>query len=320
MAVQYQDYYATLGVPRDATPEAIRKAYRALARKHHPDVDKTPGATERFQQINEAHEVLKDSEKRKRYDLLGANWQAGQEFTPPPGFEGYQWSHGPGGTRVEFGDLGGMGGFSSFFESLFGGGGPFGAGVQDFEGFERRPRAREGRSHEAKLTIDLEVALRGGTQTFTLHTGRGQPKTYEVKIPAGVTQGSTIRLGGQGESGRGGGRAGDLLLKLEIAEHPRFRVAGHDLETVLRISPWEAALGAKVPLAAADGAELVLSVPPGSSSGRKLRMRGQGLPKRSGERGDLLVELSIAVPDSLTDEQHKLFEELARSSRFDPRT
>ena len=320
MAVQFQDYYATLGVAREATREEIQRAYRSLARKHHPDVDKTPGATQRFAQIGEAYEVLKDPEKRKRYDALGARWKEGQEFTPPPG---WQSAGGPGRrssrTFTDF-EFDSPSGFSSFFEAFFGG------GAQEFDPSGMRggrPGARAGGSLEAALEIGLEEAYAGATRTITLASspdGEGA-RTYDVKIPPGTTEGSTIRLRGQGAPGLRGGPAGDLLLHVRLLPHERFAPDGVDLSTEARISPPEAALGAKVPLRLLDGTEVVVTVPPGSSSGKKLRLRGMGLP-RAGDpgRGDLIVELQVAVPEALSPDERRAYEELARVSRFDPRS
>ncbi len=316
MAVKFQDYYSVLGVARDAATADLQRAYRKLARKHHPDVDKTEGATQRFAQIAEAYEVLKDPEKRKRYDSLGANWKDGQEFNPPPGWGDFQFDtrgSSASGQDFEFGDLSG---FSSFFETFFNRDRAASPGV----GGARAARPRTGPSYEAALQIMLEDAYRGATRTVTLQGSESSgPRTYDVKIPAGTTDGSTMRLKGQGGPGRNGGPAGDLLLHVSIAPHPRFSVADHDLALVLLVAPWEAALGAKVGITTLDGNEVLLTVPAGSSSGKKLRMRAMGLPRRGGERGDLIVELKIAVPAQATPAQTKLWEELARSSDFDPR-
>lgn len=312
--VRYQDYYQTLGVDRGADDKTIHSAYRKLARKHHPDVDKSAGADERFKHINEAYEVLKDKDKRARYDALGANWREGQEFTPPQGFEG---------TQFDFDGLGGRG-FSSFFESLFG---EVGGAHFEFGGANARgQRARRGGSHESAITLALEDVLHGGSHDVVIasieHDAHGRPRRAErrlsIKLPPGTTEGTAIRLAGQGEPGRNGGEAGDLILRVHIAPHPRWRVAGPDLETPVAITPWEAALGAKVPVGLIDG-EASVSVPAGSQSGSKLRLRGQGLPRREGGRGDVLVELVIAVPSELSARERELFETLARESRFDPR-
>ena len=314
MAVRYQDYYQTLGVARDAKQEEIQSAYRKLARKFHPDVNKEQGAEARFKQITEAYEVLKDPEKRAKYDALGANWQAGQDFTPPPGAGGMHYDF----RHADFGDLG-DGDFSSFFESLFGGAGPSMQGA-------RGRRARRGQSHEAEVELSLEDIARGGTHEVALrsieHDERGRPhetsKTYSIKLPPGTTEGTTIRLAGQGGPGAGGATAGDLLLRVHIAPHPRFEVVGHDLGVHLRIAPWEAALGAKVALPLLAG-QATLTIPAGSQSGTKLRLRGQGLLARDGSHGDLVVALDTAVPAKLTERERELFENLSRESKFDPR-
>ena len=306
MAVRYQDYYQTLGVARDADPSAIQSTYRQLARKFHPDVNKEPGAETRFKQVTEAYEVLKDPAKRAKYDALGANWQAGQDFSPPPGSGGMHF------------DAGG-GDFSAFFESLFGGAGPTMRGA-------RGRRARRGQSHEAEVELSLEDIAHGGTHDVVLRSiehdehGRAHEtqKKYSIKLPPGTTEGTTIRLAGQGGAGGGGGEAGDLLLRVHIASHPRFGVDGHDLATRLKIAPWEAALGAKVALGLLSG-EATLTIPAGSQSGTKLRLRGQGLLERDNSRGDLVVEIEIAVPATLTDRERALFEQLARESKFEPR-
>jgi curved DNA-binding protein len=315
VSVKFQDYYSVLGVPRDAATPDIQRAYRKLARKHHPDVDKTEGATQRFAQIAEAYEVLKDPEKRKRYDSLGANWKNGQEFNPPPGWGDFRFdTRGSQGSAEDF-EFGDLSGFSSFFETFFGRDG----GARPTAGGPRATRPRSGPSYEAALEITLEDAYRGATRTVSLQSSDGGTRTYDVKIPAGTSDGTTMRLKGQGGPGRNGGPAGDLLLHVSIAPHPRFTALDHDLALVLPIAPWEAALGAKVGLSILDGSEILLTVPAHSSSGKKLRMRGMGLPRRGGERGDLIVELKIVVPAQSTPEQAKLWQELAGSSDFDPR-
>ena len=317
MALKFQDYYKTLGVDRKASQEEIRKAYRALARKYHPDVNKDAGAEDTFKLASEAYEVLKDPEKRKRYDALGSNWRAGQEFSPPQGFEGFNFDFG--------GDGGGFSGFSSFFESLFGGAGG-GATRSPFGGGRRGARAaRPGRRLEAEFEIPLEDAVRGATRDVSFEVlepvgGRGGAapvrKQFSLKIPPGTRPGTVMRLAGQGAMGPGG--PGDLHLHIKVAPHARFEIAGDDLVTRLAITPSEAALGAKVSLKLVDG-EAAVTIPPGSSSGRRLRLRGQGLPKKSG-RGDLLVELMIHVPAQPSDEEREQYEKLGQVSNFDPRT
>jgi curved DNA-binding protein len=320
--VEYQDYYKTLEVARDASQEDIQRAYRKLARKLHPDVNKAPDADRRFKAVAEAYEVLKDPEKRKRYDALGSNWRAGQEFTPPPGFEGMRFDFGQrGGAQFE-----GFDGFSSFFENLFGSADPFGESLGGRR-TARAPRARRGPTQEAEIALSLEDLARGAPLELALESrqqgpeGRpgGERKTYSVRIPPGTREGTTIRLAGQGGPGASGGEPGDLLLRVRIQPHARLRTEGEDdLAVDVFVAPWEAALGGRVPVPLLEG-EAVLTVPPGSSSGARLRLRGQGLPKRDGSRGDLYAVVQIAVPRELTAEERELFEKLAQVSRFQAR-
>lgn len=341
MAVTFQDYYEILGVPRTATQGEIQKAYRKLAVKYHPD--KNPGnreAEEKFKKVGEAYEVLRDAEKRKRYDALGANWKGGQEFRPPPGWEqrfsGMGGGAGRGGRGYRYSGggpgAGGMGGFSDFFDMLFGqaaGAGGMGGGFRTRPGrggmefnfgdmMEEEPEGAG--AQEAEITISLEDAYHGAAKSFRMESmepdarGRMQPRsrTYQVKIPPGTTDGSTVRLGGHGDGGQ-------LLLHVHIAPHPRFKLEGYDLRTELPVAPWEAALGASVPLQTFDG-EGHLRIPPGTGSGKVLRLRGKGLPRTRGlERGDLLVEVRIVVPETLTAAEEELFHKLAATSRFQPR-
>ncbi len=332
MPAKFQDYYQSLGLSRTATADEIRSAYRKLARKYHPDVTKEAGAEAKFKEVSEAYEVLQDPEKRKKYDTLGANWKQGQEFRPPPGWSGAR----PGGVKVDFG--GGRAGnadFSDFFESVFGGGGMGGFGNDDIaEAMRggrsstrgRRNQPRQGQTHEVEITISLSDALTGGTRHIALSTvdvdGEESTKSYDVRIPPGVTNGSTIRLSGQGGEGISGGPAGDLLLKVNIAPDARFRFdpdRKHDLIATLPISPWDAALGAKVHLETLDG-DITLTIPPGSQSGQKLRIKNRGLPIKPDHRGDLYAEIKIVVPKTLTDESRADWESLRDSSpTFDPR-
>ncbi len=331
MAVQYHDYYTILGVNRDASQEEIQKAYRKLARKFHPDVNKSKGAIEKFKEINEANEVLKDPEKRKRYDALGANWKEGQEFTPPPGWEGVfgNFGQGPqsgGGRTFQFGS---GGGFSDFFSVLFGDAGPFAGGAfgtgHHYDQTASHFSPREPQAQEANLTISLEDAVRGGTKVVSLEmteldpsgTPRRTTRTLQVKIPKGVTDNSVIRLKGQGGQGPGG-KAVDLHLRLHLAPHPQYRVSGHDIYTQLPITPWEAALGAKVPVQTLHG-KVTVNIPSGSQSGGQLRLRTKGLPGKSGIGGDMFVELKITVPKSLSAKEKELFENLSEVSSFNPR-
>jgi curved DNA-binding protein len=322
MAVGFKDYYETLDVPRDASENDIRKAYRKLARKYHPDVNKEPDAEDRFKEVSEAYEVLRDQEKREKYDRFGPNWKAGQDVSGASGFEGFEgFDFGGGGADrggVRF-DFGGDGGdFSDFFDGLFGarggrrraGGGGFGGGGGGFEGFAAR-----GADQEATIELTLEEAARGGKRKITVADGRD----YEVTIPRGVKDGQRIRLAGEGGEGRGGGQRGDLFLRVRIRPHPRFRIEGRDLYTDLPVTVSEAALGAEVELPALTGETTRVKVPAGSSCGRKLRLRGQGMPGPRGDDGDLYASVKIEVPKDLTSEERELFERLAEVSRFNPR-
>jgi curved DNA-binding protein len=311
MAVDTRDYYEVLGVPRDASTDDIRSAYRKIARRNHPDVNKEEGAAERFSEASEAHEVLRDPEKRAAYDRYGSNWRAAQQAAEAGGgFEGF----GGGGGRRGGGPRGGGGfqgadydtsQFGDIFEGLFGGrGGRRGGGFEGFEGFTMR-----GADQEATLELSLEEAARGGKRRITLGDGRD----FEVTIPPGVVDGQRIRLAGEGQRGPGGGEAGDLFLRVHLRPHPRFRVDGRDVYTDLPVTPWEAALGSEVEVRTLDGTARV-RVPPGSSSGRKLRLRGEGLGD-----GDLYAVVQIHVPKQLTDRERELFEQLAEVSTFDPR-
>jgi curved DNA-binding protein len=311
MAVGFQDYYEALEVPRTASAEDIRRAYRRLARKYHPDVNKEAGAEDRFKQISEAYEVLRDDEKRARYDRLGADWKSGQDVSGANGFdEGFPTTDGFRDVRVDFGGAD----FSDFFEGLFGQrgarrGARGGTGRAGFDGFSMR-----GGDQEAVLELTLEEAASGGKRRISLGDGRD----FEVDIPRGVRDGQRIRLTGQGTAGAGGGPPGDLFLRARIKPHPRFRVEGRDLYVDLPVAPWEAALGAEVPVPTLSGTAR-LKVPAGSSSGRRLRLRGQGLPSADGSAGDLYAVLAVHVPKRLTKKERELFEQLAAVSKFDPR-
>ena len=335
MAVQFRDYYEVLGVSKMAAADDIKQAYRKLARKYHPDVN--PGdksAEEKFKEINEAYEVLSDPEKRKRYDELGPNWKAGQDFRPPP-----NWQEGVNVEYGDFGDLFGSGrgasGFSDFFESLFGGR----RGPRRGAGFAMR-----GQDVEAEIPLTLEEAHRGVKRTITLQvtetcpdckgsgvkdgktcpTCRGagairRPKSLEVTIPTGVRDGSVIRLPGQGEPGSNGAPAGDLFLRVRIQPHRLFNIVGeNDVEIELPVAPWEAALGAKIPVPTLDGL-VEMKIPAGAQGGQRLRLRGQGLNRRGGGRGDEYVKLKIVIPPKLTPKEKELFEKLAGESRFNAR-
>lgn len=317
MAVAFQDYYEALEVPRDASEEDIRRSYRRLARKYHPDINKEPSAEDRFKQLSEAYEVLRDKDKRAQYDRFGENWKAGQDVSAAGGFEGFRGGSGFPGSGDGYGDVRvdfGSGDFSDFFEGLFGqrghrrADGGTGRGGR-FDGFSMR-----GGDHEAVLELSLEEAAAGGKRRISLGDGRD----YEVEIPRGVRDGQRIRLAGQGSAGVGGGPAGDLFLRVRLKPHPRFRVEGRDLYVDLPVAPWEAALGAEVPVPTLEGSARV-KVPPGASSGRRLRLRGQGLPGTNGSSGDLYAVVEIHVPKRLGKHERELFEQLAKTSKFDPR-
>jgi curved DNA-binding protein len=314
--LEYKDYYATLGVKKDASQEEIQKAYKKLARKFHPDVNKDASAETKFKDIGEAYEVLKDPEKRKRYDQYGSAWNsARQTGAPPPGWEGVRFDFGGQGGGFDF-DEGGEG-FSSFFDMLFGGGrgGRSGFGGGGFSGFPGGMGM--GGDSEATLPLTLEEAAHGGTREIALSDpATGERKNLSVKIPAGVRAGQKIRLAGQGSRGRGS-KAGDLLLKIEIEPHPRFKVEGNDLHAKLDVSPWEAALGGEATLETLQG-DVRVKIPAGSSSGRRIRLRGKGLA-RGGERGDLIAEIRIVVPNELSARERELFEGLREASEFQPR-
>ena len=304
MSVQYKDYYQTLGVPRSAGDAEIKKSFRKLAREYHPDVARDKrGAEEKFKEINEAYEVLSDAGKRKKYDELGANWQSGAEFRPPPGRgAGGQTFRGnrPGAQEFEFGGTG----FSDFFEQMFGArmrGGGFG----NPGGFA--PETPESRDIEGDILDTLAEARRGSVRTVTVrHENRAD--SHQVKIPAGITEGQKLRLAGRGEDG------GDLYLRVRLAKHPDFEVDGHNLQYELEIAPWEAALGAEISVPTLEG-KVNIKIPAGTASGQKLRVRGQGL----GKEGDLFITLKIVVPGQLTAGQRQLWEQLARESHFNPR-
>lgn len=320
MSVKFKDYYDTLGVTRSASQDDIQKAFRKLARKLHPDVNKEPDAEDRFKEINEAYEVLKDPEKRKKYDALGANWKAGQDFTPPPGWSAPGWEN----VDVQFGDLGDLGGFSEFFSSLFGGLGDTRQG--GFRSARSAPRQRRGQDQETEIEITLEEAARGGNKTIQIDRPVARPNgtvasersSFNVKIPPGVTQGSKIRLAGQGGKGSGGGPEGDLYIGIRLRPDPRFKVEEHNLRTTVPVTPWEAALGADVIVPTLDG-PVSMKLPAGTQSGQTLRLRGKGLPKRQGENGDLFASIQVATPKTLSPRERELFESLSKESSFKPR-
>jgi len=348
MPLEYKDYYETLGVPRNASEADIRKAFRKLAREYHPDVAKNKKqAEEKFKTINEAYEVLGDPAKRKRYDELGANWREGANFRPPPGWQSFGRGRaaggGPGGEAHEFRFSGT--GFSDFFEQLFGARAARGAsGFGHGGGWGAEEMGAErGQDIEGDILVTLEEAMRGAVRSVAVQRaapcgqcgglghrqrracaacgGTGQvvkTDTWQVKIPAGVTEGQRLRLAGRGEAGVGGGGSGDLYLRVRLARHPDFRVDDHNLIYAAEVAPWEAVLGASITVPTLGGT-VRIKVPPGTQNGQKLRVRGRGLPRRGGPSGDLIVEIRIEVPQQVSSAERKLWEQLASESRFNPR-
>lgn len=307
--MEFRDYYTDLGVERDATADEIKKAYRKLARKYHPDVSKEPDAEERMRAVNEAYAVLSDPEKRAAYDQVGQAAHAGQEFRPPPDWgAGFEFSGDPfeGAGAEEF---------SEFFSSLFGRA-PRGAA-----GGGHRMR---GSDHHARVLVDLADVYEGATRTITLRGARldesgqvvGQERTLQVAIPRGVVEGQHIRLAGQGGPGIGGGPPGDLYLEVRFAPDERYRVDGRDVYQTVAVAPWEAALGAEIDVPTPSGTVSV-KVPPGSQSGRKLRLKGRGIP--GNPPGSLYLELRVVLPPASTERARKLYETMAREMAFDPR-
>lgn len=313
MAVQFRDYYETLGVPKTASEDEIRTAFRKLARKYHPDVAKDKKtAEEKFKQINEAYEVLSDPEKRQKYDQLGANWNQPGGFQPPPDWGGqqqqpggfYQWGGDNGGVQFEFGGTG----FSDFFETFFGGG----RRRSGFSGFGGAQTAERGADVEADIMVTLEEALHGSTRTVSLRrAGSNKVENYQVKIPRGVHEGQRIRLAGQGEAGAGGGKSGDLFLRVRLAKHPDFTVEGSDLIQEVKIAPWQAALGTELKVPTLEGS-VRLKIPPGTQGGQRFRLRELGLPSTSGRRGDLYVVVQLQVPKKLSEKERQIWTELAK--------
>ncbi|HMO19095.1 MAG TPA: DnaJ domain-containing protein [Oligoflexia bacterium] len=332
--MKFQDYYEVLGVNRTATKEEISKAYRKLARKFHPDVNKEKDAEDRFKKISEAHEVLKDPGKRKLYDQLGQNWQAGQDFKPPPGWEdifgGFQNS-GTGGTRgrrtqtFSMGSGGDTSGFSDFFQALFGGSFTgFGEGGQSASGRTTR-NASSSQQNKTSKPVDVYVTLeevasnakKSVNLKFTTHNPFGQKdvsnKLVSFTIPEGTTDGKLIRL-----KSKPGSKDPEVVLRLRLAKHPHFQVQGTNIKGYIHITPWEAALGTKVPCQTLSGS-VNITIPKGTSSGKQLRLKGHGLSEKGGIKGDLLLEVKIVVPEILSTKERELFEELAKSSSFTPR-
>ncbi len=332
--MQYVDYYKTLGVDRKSSPGDIKKAFRKLSKQYHPDRNSDPGAEDKFKEVNEAYEVLKDEDKRARYDALGSNFRTGQDFRPPGG--GFDFTSGGFGPDFGRGPNGPTGapftGFSDFFEAIFGGGTEPGGPMRGTRpGASRRPpprspAAQNGTNTEADINVSLTDANRGCTKsvtlTFAITTPTGgrqnETKTYSVKVPPGTLDGSRIRLRGQGGKGYGGGSNGDLLLRVHVDNHSRFSIDGRDLHATLPLTPSEAALGAKVDFDTLDGS-VRLTIPPCTSSGKTLRLRGKGLHNPKGDAGDMHVNIQIVMPATLTDEEEAIYERLAEITTFRPR-
>jgi curved DNA-binding protein len=325
--MEYRDYYKILGVERTATTDEIKKSYRRLARKFHPDVSKEKDAEAHFKEVQEAYEVLKDPEKRAAYDQLGSGWKSGDQFRPPPDWaSGFEFRGGPrgsserrwSGARHDSEEVFENERFSDFFSSLFGEGSPYGSAGSTGS------RRRAGRDHHAPIDIDLEETFAGTTRTLELKspslksdgTLEVEPHTVRVAIPAGVTEGQSIRLSGQGEPGSRGGRAGDLYLEVHIRPHRLFQLEDRDVTLTLPIAPWEAALGGPVKVPTLGG-PVEMSIPAGAQSGQKLRLRGRGLPGQP--PGDQYVQLKIVLPPANSPQAKALYEEMRRTLMFDPR-
>lgn len=350
MSVKFRDYYEVLGVTRNATEDEIRQAFRKLARQYHPDMN--PGnktAEDKFKELNEANEVLSDPEKRKKYDQLGANWKNGADFTPPPGWKKSQVRY-----TTDFKDVFsndnvrndegfGFGGFSDFFESLFGGGRPTTQNQQRSQNSQSR-KTQHSHDYEIEITIPLEDAHKGGRQKIALNQkartcpacrgekrlgsnlcpackGAGQvltQKTVDVNIPLGVRDGAIIKAAGQGHRINGGNQRGDLYIKIKLKPHPVLTVSGDDLNAEIPIAPWEAIFGVTLEVPTIEG-KAEIKIQPGAQGGQRMRLRGYGLSKRSGGRGDYYIKLKIVVPQNPTEKEKELYKELAQISQFNPR-
>jgi len=317
--MEFRDYYEIMGVGRDAKQDDIKRAYRKLARKYHPDVSEDSDAEERFKELGEAYEVLKDPEKRAAYDQLGANWKAGQDFRPPPNWdEGFEFSGGGGGDG--YAGYGGVGGdqFSDFFETLFRQG-------QTRGGFQGgRDLHMHGEDRHARISIDLRDSYTGATRSISLRapelTDDGhvvtRDRTLNVRIPKGIRDGQKIRLTGQGGPGLGQGKAGDLFLEVDLQPPNRYRIDGADVYLDLPVAPWEAALGATVTVPIPSG-DVELKIPAGSNQGAKLRLKSKGIP--ANPPGDFYVVLDVRLPPADTDDARALYEKMSAEMPFDPR-
>ena len=321
MAVEFKDYYKVLGVGRQATEDEIRKAFRKLARQYHPDVAKEKKqAEEKFKEINEAYEVLSDPEKRRKYDTLGAQWNQPGGFQPPPGWKSGRFQTGDPTGNFGFGGTG----FSDFFEQFFGGSNRDGFVFEEEEIPSRggRPRSQRGEDIEGDILVTLREAVEGSVRSISFRqvnpaTGQEEARQFRVKIPPGVSEGQVIRVAGQGSPGFNGGEFGDLYLRVRFAKHPDFRVQGSHLYYDLELAPWEAVLGATVSVPTLSE-PISLRISPGTRAGQQLRVRGKGLPSKSG-RGDFFAVITIQVPDSPSEAEKKLWQQLADASTFNPR-
>jgi len=333
MPVEFKDYYRVLGVPPKATDADIKKAFRTLARKYHPDVAKDKKtAEEKFKELNEAHEVLSDPESRKKYDQLGADWKTGASSRPPPGSsEGRSTGGATSHDAHEFQFEGT--GFSDFFEQFFGGRSSRARGASPFArsaspGGLEEPQGQgtptlRGQDIQGDILITLDEALKGAMRAISVRrinprTGQEETHTYQVRIPVGVPAGQSIRVPGKGGEGVGGGGAGDIYLHVRYAQDPDWQARGADLIGHLELAPWEAVLGATVPVRTLEGT-VSLKVPAGTRQGHQLRIRGQGLPAGKARRGDLYVGVSIQVPSRVSKEEEGLWKQLAAASTFVPR-
>ena len=315
--MEFKDYYNVLGVERTASDDEIKKAFRRLARKHHPDINKAPDSQSRMQELNEANEVLRDKEKRAAYDSVGQGAQGGQAFQPPPGWDGgFEFSGRPD-------DLGNAADHSAFFEALFGAARRSGARARPEHGGVEG-RASRGQDHHAKIMVPLEDSFQGATRQITLHSpgmdAEGNvalhERTLQVGIPKGIRAGQQIRLAGQGSAGFGQGPRGDLYLEVEFAPQATWRVDGRDVYFTLRVAPWEAALGATVDVPTPDGT-VEMNVPAGSQTGRKLRLRGRGIPGKT--PGDFYVMLELVLPPAIDEKARAAYRQMASDLAFDPR-
>ena len=306
--MEYKDYYAILGVDKKAQEDEIKKAYRRLARKYHPDVSKEKNAENQFKDVQEAYEVLKDPKKREAYDTLGSNWRGGQDFRPPPGWQGQ--GQGQGGGQFTEED---MGNFSDFFSQMFGGGGARHGGFGRQQGFQSVKQ--RGADQNAKVAISLSDAFRGTSRTFQLQMPDGM-RTIKVTIPAGATSGQKLRLAGQGGQGIGGAPAGDLYLEVDVMTDSLYSLQGRDVYITLPVTPWEAALGADIKVPTLGGA-VGMKLAPDTQTGQKIRLKGRGLP--GNPVGDQYAMVQIVAPAAHTPAQKKLYEEMASSMSFNPR-